>query len=117
MFFEGPSGAAENIVPRFRARMPHFALTFLVNMANLLVARSGGRHVPPHQKVRTALLSPDRRKPLARRPAPADRPGHPRPPRPTPNQRPDRRPTHLRGTLRPENPAAQRASPGASARD
>src|SRR5260370_14571460 len=84
--FSRSRGAAEKHSATFSpARLVKY-LTSPSHLAILLVSRKGVRHVLPHQKVRTTFLSANRRKPLARRRASADRPGYVGPARQAANQ-------------------------------
>src|SRR5512147_1656795 len=70
----------------------------------IMVSQKRGRHVLPHQDLRTTLLPPDRREPLGGWPAPTTGYRHPGAARPTATEGSTRRPAGLGRTVGPVGP-------------
>src|SRR5512135_544480 len=79
--------------------------------AMIMVTRTRGRHVLPHQDLWSPHLPPNRREPLGGRSAPTTGPRHPRTTRSTPTVRSTRCPAGLGRTPVPVRPTALRARP------
>src|SRR3954468_17864791 len=72
----------------------------------IMVSQKRGRHVLPHQDLRTTLLPPDRREPLGGWPAPTTGHRHPGAARPTATEWPTRCTAGLGRTVGPVGPPA-----------